>query len=237
MSRVSEVADDEAVARFAGRYAGALDPRNAARWAVDPFAPAVDGSPSPGVLLEERRRALYRTRADADQVARFTADVGAWQRELALAREALEDRRAEAAPPAASTERRRRRPHLAAVAVAIGVAAVVAIGIAVLVPPVPPPDPPVAAGVPGVLVAQASAERGARTAGGLDGAGHFVTVVVTCQGDGAVDVRLTDGTDARFACISAFPRTAVQPSVQRVARFGYTVRVTGDPDWAMTLSR
>jgi hypothetical protein len=236
MSRVSEVADDEAVARFAGRYAGALDPRNAARWAVDPFAPAVDGSPSPAVLLEERRRALYRTRADADQVAGFTADVGAWQRELALARDALEDRQAEAAPPEASAERLRKRPHVAAVAVAIGVAAVVAIGIAVLARPAPP-DPPVAAGVPGVLVAQASAERGARTGGGLDGAGHFVTVVVTCQGDGAVDVRLTDGTDARFACISAFPRTAVQPSVQRVARFGYTVRVTGDPDWAMTLSR
>ncbi|HEY0374215.1 MAG TPA: hypothetical protein VGC94_05430, partial [Amnibacterium sp.] len=101
----------------------------------------------------------------------------------------------------------------------------------------PPPDPPVAAGVPGVLVAHASASRGARTGAGLDGAGHFVTVVVTCQGDGAVDVRLSDGTDARFACISAFPRTAVQPSVQRLARFGYTITVVGAPNWAMTLSR
>ena len=233
---MSEVADDEDVARFAGRYAGTLDPRNALRWAVDPFAPALDGSPSPGVLLEERRRALYRTRAAADEVARFTTDVDAWQRELALARDALPNREAEAAPLPAE-ERTRDRRRLAAVAVAIGVVAVVAVGVVLLGRPAPPPDPPVAAGVPGVLVAQASAERGARSAGGLDGAGHFVTVVVTCQGDGAVDVRLTDGTDARFACISAFPRTAVQPSVQRVARFGYTVRVTGDPNWAMTLSR
>ncbi|WP_297344132.1 hypothetical protein, partial [Amnibacterium sp.] len=123
---MSEVADDDAVARFAGRYAGTLDPRNAVRWAVDPFAPAMDGSPSPAVLLEERRRALYRTRADADEVARFTADLDAWQRELSLARDALPDREAEPAPPT-GPDRLPRRPRLAAVAVAIGVPAVVAI--------------------------------------------------------------------------------------------------------------
>jgi len=233
---VSEVADDEAVTRFAARYAGALDPRDAVRWAVDPLAPALDGSPSPAALLEDRRRALYRTRPDAAEAARFAADAAAWDRELALARAALAEQE-ERRPSAAPADRAAVPPRVVALAIGVAVAAAVVVGIAVLARPAPPAAPPVAAGVPGVLVAQASAARGAPTGAGLDGGGHFVTVVVTCQGDGAVDVRLTDGTDARFACISAFPRTAVAPSVHRLHRFGYTVRVTGDPTWAMTLSR
>jgi hypothetical protein len=72
---------------------------------------------------------------------------------------------------------------------------------------------------------------------GLDGAGHFVTIVVTCLGLGGVEVRLSDGTDARFACTATFPRTVTEPSVDRLGRFGYAVIVTGRPDWAMTLSR
>jgi hypothetical protein len=234
MRRVSEVADDEAIAGFAARYSGALDPRDAARWAVDPLAPGRDGSPSPAALLEERRRALYRTRPDAAEAARFAADAAAWEGQLALARAALAEQEAHR-PPAA--DRAAVSSRLAAIAMGVAVAAAVATGIAVLARPAAPAAPPVAAGVPGVLVAQASAARGAPTGTGLDGRGHFVTVVVTCQGDGAVDVRLTDGTDTRFACISAFPRTAVAPSVHRLHRFGYTVRVTGDPNWAMTLSR
>lgn len=232
---MSEVADDEVLAGFAARYAGALDPCDAARWAVDPLAPGRDGSPSPAALLEERRRALYRSRADPVEASRFAADAEAWERELALARAALagqEERRPSPLPGGRS-----RRPRLAGIAVGVLVVAALGIGIAVLARPAPPPAPPVAAGVPGVLVAQASAARGAPTGDGLDGGDHFVTVVVTCQGDGAVDVRLTDGTDARFACIAPFPRTAVAPSVHRLHRFGYAVRVTGDPDWAMTLSR
>lgn len=234
---MDEVTDDAALARFAARYAGTLDPRDAVRWAVDPFGPALDGSPSPGTLLEERRRSLYRSPAGPGEAARFTADAAAWDRELALARAALTEPAPVGVPADTTATRRRVSPRLLASTVGLAVLAAVAIGIGALAQPAPPPSPPVAAGVPGVLVAQASAARGAPTAAGLDGGGHFVTVVVTCQGDGAVDVRLTDGTEARFACISAFPRTAVAPSVHRVHRFGYAVQVTGDPNWAMTLSR
>jgi len=232
---VSEVADGEAVAGYAARYSGTLDPRDAARWAVDPLAPGADGSPSPAALLEQRRRALYRSRPDAGEAALFAADAAAWQRELRLARAALAgpDTPRPPAPPAGRTGR---RPRVLAVPIAAAVAGAVVIGFAVLARPAPA-APPVAAGVPGMLVAQASAARGAPTGAGLEGGGHFVTIVVTCQGDGAVDVRLTDGSEARFACIAAFPRTAVAPSVHRLQRFGYAVRVTGDPDWAMTLSR
>jgi hypothetical protein len=173
---------------------------------------------------------------DPGEAVRFAADAEAWARELALARAALGERQEGAAPPSAPSPRRP-AARLPAIAATVAVLAVVAAGIAVLARPAPAAAPPVAAGVPGVLVAQASAARGARRAVGLDGAEHYVTIVVTCQGAGAVDVRLTDGTEARFACIAAFPRTAVQPSVQRLGRFGYAVRVTGVPNWAMTLSR
>ena len=88
-----------------------------------------------------------------------------------------------------------------------------------------------------MLVASASAAHGAKARSGLDGGGHYVTLVVTCQGAGDVEVRLTDGTDARFACIETFPRTAVQPSTARLSRFGYAVKVTGSPNWALTVSR
>lgn len=232
---MSEVADDDAVTGFAARYAGSLDPRDAARWAVDPLAPRRDGSPSPGTLLEERRRALYRSRPDPGEVARFTADAAAWERELALARSALAGPGAPR-PAAAPAGGPRRPPRVVAIGVGVAIAIAVSIGIAVLAHP-GPPAPRVAAGVPGVLVAQVSASRGAPTGAGLDGGDHFVTVVVTCQGEGAVDVRLTDGSDTTFACISAFPRTAVAPSIHRLHRFGYAVGVSGHPDWAMTLSR
>ncbi|MGN6743340.1 MAG: hypothetical protein ACTHJL_08595 [Amnibacterium sp.] len=227
---------DADLARFAARYRGALDPRDALRWAVEPSAPSSDGSPSPAALLDARRRALYRAPADAAGAADFLAASAAWERELALARAALAatERKPEpgAHPPVAAAH----RPLRAALPV-LALVAIVAVGIAVLRTPASPPAPPVAAGVPGVLVARASAEAGARSASGLDGAARFLTVVVTCQGDGAVEVRLSDGTDARFACIAAFPRTAVQPSDSPVHRFGYRIRVTGTPDWAMTLSR
>ena len=234
MTRVDGIAD----AGFTRRYRGSLHPRDAARWALDPTVPALDGSASPQVLLEARRRGLYRAPADVEEAARFAADAAAWDRELALARAALADGPVEAdaadAAPSVGAAGPRRRWRLAA---AVGAVLVVVAGIALLAHPSGPPSPPVAAGVPGVLVARASADGSVRYGSGLDGAGRIATVVVTCQGAGTVEVRLTDGTDARFACIAAFPRTAVAASDRPLRRFGWSVRVQGHPGWAMTISR
>jgi len=240
---VDEDAFDELrLTAFTSRYRGHLAPADALAWARDPLAPALDGSDSPGLLLERRRQALYRDAADPAEAAGFRADADAWEQELALARGALAPPAILPAPvPAALPDERpawRLRAGLVAAALVVAI-----VGLAITTRPSAAPAPtrtpagPFAAGVPGVLVASISAAHGATIRSGLDGGGHFVTLVVTCQGAGDVEVRLTDGTDARFACIDTFPRTVVQPSTARLTTFGYAVTVTGSPSWALTVSR
>src|SRR5438309_9880683 len=95
------VADAEVVyAAFAARYHGALEPGDAIRWAEDPLATALDGSASPGHLLEERRRALCRAAVDPAVVDAFETAVADWDRELAIARAAMSP---QPTAPAAST--------------------------------------------------------------------------------------------------------------------------------------
>ena len=236
--------DEQRLAAFSSRYRGRLAPADALRWARDPLAPSVDGSESPGLLLERRRQALYRGVADPAEAAAFRADAAAWEQDLALARAALEPIAILPAPDIAAQPEGRAAWRLR-VALVAGALVVAIVGLAIGTRPSAAPAPaptrtvagPFAAGVPGVLLASASAAHGARTRSGLDGGGHYVTLVVTCQGAGDVEVRLTDGTDARFACIDAFPRTAVQPSTARLSGFGYAVEVTGTTNWALTVSR
>ena len=83
MSRVDEDAfDEQRLAAFSSRYRGRLAPADALRWARDPLAPSVDGSESPGLLLERRRQALYRGATDPAEAAAFRADAAAWEQAL-----------------------------------------------------------------------------------------------------------------------------------------------------------
>jgi hypothetical protein len=238
----------ELAARFAGAYAGSYPVEDALRWAQEAV-------PAPSLELRRRRRELYRQAVDPAAIRQYQADSDAWDAELRLIRTAYSaattsdspaDGTAEPAEPVdrGSPSRRRRwsrsRLFLAigGVAVAVAVAAAVAqLGTPAPVRHTASPGPSTVVLATGSLLVQRTGQGGGTDGVGLDGSGRYITIAVTCQGNGGVTVLLSDDTNAHFGCIATFPRTTVATSRTRLRTFNYSLRTTGSPSWAVSLFR
>ena len=228
-------------ARFAAAYTGSYPVEDALRWAQEAV-------PAPALELRRRQRELYRQAVDPAAIRRYEADRDAWDAELRLIHDAYAAAASPGAPappeePAVADPPRRpsRRPFLL-VTGAVVVAAAVAAAVAQLSAPAPDrrtavPTPSTSVLATGSLLVQRTGQGGGTDGLGLDGGGRYITIAVTCQGDGGVTVLLSDDTTAHFGCTATFPRTAVTTSRTRVRAFSYSLRTTGSPTWALSLFR